>query len=218
MSTRPEDSERPGLVFFGRMAASISHELKNVLAIVNENAGLLDDHANLVDQGVPVDGARLARIAAQLGQQVRRADAIVRNLHQLAHSTDACQARIDLNTLMQLLADLHGPLAKLRGVSLELLPAPTPILLDTDPMLLESLVAACLEWALHQASGERIQVAVQAAADGALLCFSPVAGPGASFPPAPVQRLAARLGATIRPSAQEGNLLLILPKATIDPP
>ena len=32
-----------GLQFFGKVSASISHELKNVLAIINENAGLLED-------------------------------------------------------------------------------------------------------------------------------------------------------------------------------
>ena len=32
-----------GIQFFGKMAASISHEIKNVLAIINENAGLLED-------------------------------------------------------------------------------------------------------------------------------------------------------------------------------
>ena len=32
-----------GLFFFGKMSASISHELKNVLAIINENAGLAED-------------------------------------------------------------------------------------------------------------------------------------------------------------------------------
>jgi hypothetical protein len=32
-----------GLQFFGKMSASISHEIKNVMAIINENAGLLED-------------------------------------------------------------------------------------------------------------------------------------------------------------------------------
>ena len=33
-----------GLQFFGKMTASISHEIKNVMAIINESAGLLDDY------------------------------------------------------------------------------------------------------------------------------------------------------------------------------
>ena len=34
---------REGFQFFGKMSASISHEIKNALAIINENAGLLED-------------------------------------------------------------------------------------------------------------------------------------------------------------------------------
>ena len=32
-----------GLRFFGKINSSISHEMRNVLAIINENAGLMKD-------------------------------------------------------------------------------------------------------------------------------------------------------------------------------
>ena len=38
-----QSSAKPGLQFFGKVSASIAHEIKNVLAIINENAGLLED-------------------------------------------------------------------------------------------------------------------------------------------------------------------------------
>ena len=37
MGVEPDIMAETGLQFFGRMSASISHEIKNVLAIVNEN-------------------------------------------------------------------------------------------------------------------------------------------------------------------------------------
>ena len=38
-----DSKEEAGLRFFGMMTASVSHEIKNVLAIINENAGLMSD-------------------------------------------------------------------------------------------------------------------------------------------------------------------------------
>jgi len=77
-----------GVRFFGRMSASISHEIKNVLAIINENAGLLDDFALMAEKGMPLDPRRLGKVAESLMKQVRRADAIVRNMNKFAHSVD----------------------------------------------------------------------------------------------------------------------------------
>ena len=49
MGAKLETAAETGLQFFGKMTASISHEIKNVLAIINENAGLLEDLALLSD-------------------------------------------------------------------------------------------------------------------------------------------------------------------------
>ena len=217
MNPDTEHAERQGIRFFGRVAASISHELKNVLAIINENAGLLGDYASLADKGSTVDSARLARVARQLDQQVQRADAIVKNLHRLAHSTDTTLASIDLHELMLLLAALHAPLAKVRGVTLEIHPAATAALADNDPFLLETLAGACLEFALHHPAGDRIEVAVSAGTDESQVCFAPLSDAATGFPKPEVQLLANRLGATIQLTAGNGGLLLILPRATMVP-
>jgi hypothetical protein len=46
-----------GLQFYGKITASVSHEIKNVLAIINENAGLLEDFTFMADRGKPIDPA-----------------------------------------------------------------------------------------------------------------------------------------------------------------
>ena len=38
-----ETTEYEGLRFFGKVNASISHEIRNALAVINENAGLIKD-------------------------------------------------------------------------------------------------------------------------------------------------------------------------------
>jgi hypothetical protein len=41
------------------MTASISHEIKNVMAIINESAGLLEDYSLMAEKGMPIDPERL---------------------------------------------------------------------------------------------------------------------------------------------------------------
>ena len=62
-----------GLQFFGKVSASISHELKNVLAIINENAGLLEDLTLAAQRGKAIDPERLNRTAGNFLKQIHRA-------------------------------------------------------------------------------------------------------------------------------------------------
>ena len=64
MGLKPNIIAETGLQFFGRISASISHEIKNVLAIVNENAGLLEDYSIMAEGGMPLDPARLKKMAS----------------------------------------------------------------------------------------------------------------------------------------------------------
>jgi len=59
MSHRCDIVGETGLQFYGKICASLSHEIKNALAIINEDAGLLNDFAALADQGRPLDPERV---------------------------------------------------------------------------------------------------------------------------------------------------------------
>ena len=48
-------SGRESLQFFGKISASVSHEIKNVFAVINEAAGLLEDFTIMVDKGMPIE-------------------------------------------------------------------------------------------------------------------------------------------------------------------
>ena len=47
MESPVEFQNNEDLTFFGKVNASISHELKNILAIISETAGLLGDLVHL---------------------------------------------------------------------------------------------------------------------------------------------------------------------------
>ena len=87
MSACRESIGECGLHCFGAISASVSHELKNALAIINENAGLLEDLSFMAEKGLPLEPAKLKSLAASIGKQIQRADGIIRNMNHFAHST-----------------------------------------------------------------------------------------------------------------------------------
>ena len=89
-----------GFQFFGKMSATISHEINNALAIINENAGLLQDFTLMADKGMPLDHERLNNLAGKLTHQVRRAEGIVKNMNRFAHSVDETLKSIDLGNFV----------------------------------------------------------------------------------------------------------------------
>ncbi|MCJ7596564.1 MAG: sensor histidine kinase, partial [Desulfobacterales bacterium] len=74
-----------GLQFFGKISASISHEIKNVMAIITESAGLMEDLTVLAEKGMPIDPQRLKTHAGKIMTQIRRADEIIKNMNRFSH-------------------------------------------------------------------------------------------------------------------------------------
>jgi len=111
-----ENVDRICLQVFGAVSAMVSHDLKNTLAIMNENAGLLDDLALMSgDSGVQAE--RVQKAAGKVTQQVARSNAIIKNLNRFAHSGDTPTARAAVGDVMQLMADLTTRKAAMRNVT-----------------------------------------------------------------------------------------------------
>ena len=63
---------REDLAFFGKIGADVSHDMRNVLSIVGENAGLLDDQLALAESGKALDYEKLKKLSARITRQVTR--------------------------------------------------------------------------------------------------------------------------------------------------
>lgn len=153
------------ICFFGAVTASISHEIKNVLTTINENAGLLDDYA-LQAQGVEsgLDPARARDIAVAIARNVRRADGIVRNLNRFAHSTDHSCAVIELGELLDLFSKLAARSAANRGARLQVSNELGVVEVRTAPFSLLHILWRSLEFALGTVGAVgQIQLLVSAA-------------------------------------------------------
>lgn len=79
---------KQGLRFFGSVNASISHELKNIFAIISETAGFLNDLTQLSKQGKPFDLSLLENCSNSIAEEIERGFDTIRRMNQFAHSVD----------------------------------------------------------------------------------------------------------------------------------
>jgi signal transduction histidine kinase len=142
-----------GLAFFGRIAASISHELKNHLAVINEQTGLMSDLLHFAGQGKPPSVQRLACLSQDIAEQVGRADLTLRMFGRFSHSVDQQHCPVDLADLSETIIGIAKRLAASKGVMLSHQAGTDQIIVKTSPFLLVQLVFLCLEHIIAQADG-----------------------------------------------------------------
>lgn len=111
--------ERDGLAFFSAIVASSTHELNNVLSIVDQVGGLLEDLAARVATGDAVDPSRLETLRGRIDRQVRKGVGIVHHLNNLAHSLDEPHASFDATETLEDVLALSERLVDLRQVRLQ---------------------------------------------------------------------------------------------------
>jgi len=144
MNDQHDDADTLGLHFFGSMTASISHELKNALAIINENGGLLGDLAMLMEKGRPLEPERLKTLSGNIRRQVQRADDIIRRLNRFAHSAQEPASTSDVREIFEFTIALAARLATMKGVTMTIAPG-LPVQLETRLFQLENLLWLCLK-------------------------------------------------------------------------
>ncbi len=156
------------LTFFGRTVAGQSHEVTNVLNIINELAGLQLDMLQAAASGATPPLSRLAQLADKIQQQVVRGETIVRFVNRFAHSVDVDVRVYDVREMLETVAAVSARPARLARVELVTeLPAEA-IAVEGNPFCLQHLVAVLVEVALAAATDKRlVTLACRARGDGA---------------------------------------------------
>lgn len=168
MNAEAATTPASGVQFFGKISAAVSHDLKNVLAIINEKAGLLEDFCLMAQRGKPIDPERIDAVTAQVKGQVRRADKIIREFNRFAHTTDHPVASVDLNACIANLVQLAQRLIAGLAVRVAVQPNPGPVMVNTRPLLAQALIWSGIQWAVgHCADNREISVAARVCRQGA---------------------------------------------------
>jgi hypothetical protein len=202
-----------GFTFFGKSNRLISHELKNILAIISETMGLLDELVELSERGVKLTPARLRSMSDSLIEEVERANAVIRCLNTFAHSVDEFIRDVDLRAVVALAIQLVKLNPAGRTVKIEFLENGAPIIY-TSPFFLGNLLYHAFYFALSAAATEK-HITVSLFADGSNAGVE-IAGitPGNlnTFPTPQTELLVKTLGAEISSDSSCGKFQLLLPR------
>lgn len=205
--------------FVARITASTTHEIRNVLAIIKESAGLIGDVVHSSSGRAMQNADKVERAVGRIDAQVGRGAEILTNLNRFAHSLDRPQEEIDLNQEVQQVAFLSLRLAR-KGrhqIHVQGMDQAQPVGVNAFrlQMVLFAAVECCLE-EMPDASTVTIRAgrqgdrsSIEFVAEAAEGSAAPIATDGASW-----RRLAElidHLGASIEASNTERRLLIALP-------
>jgi len=206
-----------GFQFFGEMTGSISHEIKNCMAIINENAGLLQDLISLSQKGTPPDLERLNRLAEQIITQIKRSDTFVKKLNRFSHSVDTPINSIDLAEILNFSLDLSKRIAANRRFTLNLEPPPETIIISTHVFYFMNMIWRCLDFIMGKgAPDSKLIMKCKKISTGVKICFGPLQESNVRFEvssmPGQTQNLLEILNGTIEVNYEQGEMILTLPE------
>ena len=199
--------------FFGAVTASVSHEINNVLAIMNENSGLMGDLLKSAGRNRPIDIKKFQKINDKLGAQIDRGKHIVKKLNRFAHSVDTPTMEIDLNEVITNFCDISQRFAYRKKVELTLSVKKVPIMIETRPFSLQQMVFYCINTYLSLTQpGDEITIKVRKDSEGAVVL---VYGPRLDAPELfdALEPLKNELGAKTEAEKDGAKILIFLPRS-----
>jgi signal transduction histidine kinase len=151
-----------GLRFFGSITASVTHDLTNVIAIIDQTSGLIQDMVVAEKSGSPLSVERLSDAIGTTQKQSNRALEIIRRLNQFAHSADDSGVVFDVPDVIENLVEICRRFAALKRATFELDTPPGRIQIEGNPFLFQDAVYRALRLALGPAQpGDAIRISLE---------------------------------------------------------
>ena len=141
--------KRKEVAFFGKITAGITHEIKNVLAIIQESSGLMEDILDVTENGAFSHKDKFIKSLNRIHGQIQRGIDVTSRLNRFAHSPDHCPASLDLNETTEQMVLLASRFARLKNVVLESSPSDPPLIIRSDPVSLEMALFESIEILLN---------------------------------------------------------------------
>ncbi|MGD9384169.1 MAG: hypothetical protein PVH55_08975 [Desulfobacterales bacterium] len=153
------------VAFFGKITAGITHELKNVLAIIRESSGLMEDIISISPEAIIKYQEKIQNSLVKIKDQVERGVDLTDRLNKFAHSTDEALSKIDLQETIGQLAALAQRFARLKHIELKTVPQnieDPPVTLVTRLVQLQMILFASLECCFNAMSaGGEINIGIR---------------------------------------------------------
>jgi len=143
-------SENREAEFLAKITTGTTHEIRNVLAIIQESAGLIEDLVRSYERSGSLQPEKVIRSVDRIDAQVNRGAELMSTLNRFAHSLDHAQDRTDLNHEVLQVAVLCGRLAKQKGHRIEVRQEDKDIPLTVNLLQLQMALFAGFECCLEQ--------------------------------------------------------------------
>ncbi len=160
--------------FFGKVTASTTHELQNVLAIIKENAGLMEDFIQMGPDNLPDLLERVTRCLGKIKEQSYRGVDLTSGLNGFAHTADRLLAPVNIYEIAKRLIFLTKRVFLQKGIQIVLIDCKNPPSFETDPVLFQKILwhsLECLVEIPEQKSDIRVTIVNSDAGKGIDLCF-----------------------------------------------
>ena len=107
------------IALWGKITAGISHEMNNVLAIINESNGLMQDIMKSGKKAPIKYQDKMVQAMEKINRQINRGVEISNSLNRFAHSTDEATKNISPNEISNHVNILLQRFARQKDVELE---------------------------------------------------------------------------------------------------
>lgn len=208
-----------GFSFFGMTNRLISHELKNILAIISETLGLIDELVKLSETGMELKPGKLRSLSESIIEEVERANTIIRNMNTFAHSVDEFIREVDIRQTLSLMIELCQLDSALKNTKLRLVNSESCII-NTSPLFLENLISHVINLSLRSAGPENeIRVSFDSDDNRVRIIISGIASNiNGEFPTKKESLLAKLLSANLSFDPSAGSMNIVLPKRIRETP
>jgi len=198
------------LFFFGKITASVSHDLNNVLSIIDQTGGLLDDLLYSAQHGGEITHERLRSIADKLTIQIERGVRIIKRMNTFAHSVDDPIKKVDVSVLVDTFCGLMQRLTGLKKVELEVEHRSSSSQVDSSPFFLQMLIFNIIQTSLQNAkSGGRLCISTLETEGTVCIEIDRIPG-GHSLNPDFANKLCERIGGKLRSLNRNNKELYII--------
>lgn len=160
------------MAFLGKIAASMTHEIKNTYAIIQESSGLLSDLLTLQQEGSFPHKEKFQKVLGSIKEQVNRGVILATRLNQFAHTMDEPLATIKVADLLELVVALMQRLVRRRSVELQAMAPDRDASFRSDPFRVQLVLASVIEHLAEalEAGGKIILQTLPASQEVLILC------------------------------------------------
>lgn len=151
--------------FMGKITAGMTHELRNVLAIIKESAGLMEDLIQLGKGDPSQYKEKFVRHIGKILAQVDRGTVLTGGLNKFAHAPDSRRAEINMGDFLEHHVALSRRIAQMKLVTLASRPVSPPTLVVSDPLALHMTIFTVMDALLDLAPALKT-IAFHALPDG----------------------------------------------------